>query len=190
MEYYDIESKTNFKLHDALLWTISDFPTYSMLSGWSTAGKLACPHCMNESDAFTLPRSGKTSWFDNHHKFLPFEHPFRRNKKAFTKNQEVTKHPPRIKSGEEIIKEIDNYGLVSVTEMGFDELNKQIVKTCRCGWRKMSIFWELPYWKDLLIRHNLDVMHVENNFFDNIFNTVMNISGRTKDTSKSREELK
>lgn len=40
VESYDIESKTNFKLHAALLWTISDFSAYSMLSGWSTAGKL------------------------------------------------------------------------------------------------------------------------------------------------------
>ncbi|XP_073295278.1 uncharacterized protein [Primulina huaijiensis] len=190
VETYDIVSKTNFKLHAALLWTISDFPAYSMLSGWSTAGKLACPHCMDESDAFTLPRSGKTSWFDNHRKFLSHDHPFRRNKKSFAKNREVTKHPPQIKSGEEIIEEIESYELVLVTEIGSDELNKEIVKMCKCGWRKKRIFWELPYWKDLLIRHNLDVMHVEKNFFDNIFNTVMNVSGRTKDTSKSREELK
>ncbi|XP_073277192.1 uncharacterized protein [Primulina huaijiensis] len=161
-----------------------------MLSGWSTAGKLACQHCMDESDAFTLARSGKTSWFDNHRKFLSHGHLFRRNKKSFTKNWEVTKHPPQIKSGEEIIEEIESYGLVLVTEIGSDKLNKEIVKMCKCGWRKKSIFWELPYWKDLLIRHNLDVMHVEKNFFDNIFNTVMNVSGRTKDTSKSREELK
>ena len=33
-------------------------------------------------------------------------------------------------------------------------------------------------------------MHVEKNFFDNIFNTMMNVPGRTKDTAKSREELK
>ena len=29
------------------------------------------------------------------------------------------------------------------------------------NWRKKSIFWELPYWSSLLLRHNLDVMHVE-----------------------------
>ena len=27
--------------------------------------------------------------------------------------------------------------------------------------RKKSIFWELPYWLSLLLRHNLDVMHME-----------------------------
>jgi hypothetical protein len=28
-------------------------------------------------------------------------------------------------------------------------------------WKKQSIFWELPYWNDLDIRHSIDVMHVE-----------------------------
>lgn len=32
-------------------------------------------------------------------------------------------------------------------------------------------------------------MHIEKNFFDNIFRIVMNVSGQTKDTVKSREEL-
>ncbi|XP_019266150.1 PREDICTED: uncharacterized protein LOC109243644 [Nicotiana attenuata] len=72
---YDISSKNNFKMEVALMWTISDFPAYSMLSGWSTAGKLACPYCMTDSDAFTLSNGGKTLWFDNHRKFLPSGHP-------------------------------------------------------------------------------------------------------------------
>ena len=38
------------------------FPAYSMLSGWSTVGRLACPCCMDKSDAFTLKFSGKQSW--------------------------------------------------------------------------------------------------------------------------------
>ena len=33
------------------------------------------------------------------------------------------------------------------------------------NWIKRSIFWDLPYWKDNLLRHNLDVMHIEKNFF-------------------------
>ena len=48
VETYDISRKQNFMLRAALLWTISDFPTYSMLSGWSTFGRLACPYCIDE----------------------------------------------------------------------------------------------------------------------------------------------
>lgn len=83
---YDIHSKTNFTMCASLLWTVSDFPAYAMLSGWGTAGKLACPYCMEDSDAFTLPNGGKTSWFDNHRKFLPSDHTFRRNVKWLRKN--------------------------------------------------------------------------------------------------------
>ncbi|GKB52667.1 putative transposon, En/Spm-like protein [Tanacetum coccineum] len=44
-----------------------------------------------------------------------------------------------------------------------------------------------PYWHRLLIRHNLDVMHIEKNVFENIFNTVMDTS-KTKDNIKARKD--
>jgi hypothetical protein len=37
-----------------------------------------------------------------------------------------------------------------------------------------------------LLRHNLDVMHIENNMFVNIFKTVMDMKGKTKDNIKAR----
>ena len=33
IETYDVSKKRNFQLRAALMWTISDFPAYSMLSG-------------------------------------------------------------------------------------------------------------------------------------------------------------
>ena len=30
-------------------------------------------------------------------------------------------------------------------------------------WKKRSIFFELPYWEHNILRHNLDVMHIEKN---------------------------
>ena len=48
IETYEISRKQNFMLRVAHLWTISDFPTNAMLSGWSTSGRLACPYCMDE----------------------------------------------------------------------------------------------------------------------------------------------
>ena len=71
---------------------------------------------------------------------------------------------------------------------GADQVNSRIAKTC--GWKKRNIFWDLPYWSTNLIRHNLDVMYIEKNVFENIFNTVMNVEGKTKDNAKSREDLK
>jgi len=53
------------------------------------------------------------------------------------------------------------------------------------NWTKISIFWDLSYWNDNLLRHNPDVMHIENNFFDNVFNTVMDVKGKTNDNEKA-----
>ncbi|KAK9110572.1 hypothetical protein Sjap_018632 [Stephania japonica] len=58
---YDVSTKTNFLMRAALMWTVSDFPAYSMLSGWSTHDKKACPYCMDDTDAFQLKNGGKTS---------------------------------------------------------------------------------------------------------------------------------
>ncbi|KAJ8771158.1 hypothetical protein K2173_023483 [Erythroxylum novogranatense] len=138
-----------------------DFPALAMLSGWSTAGKLACPHCGNDSDAFYLPSGGKICWFDNHRKFLPPDHPFRRNKYKFMKNKIVKQPAPPPKCGVEILQEIEALGLLKVTEFEADEVNRSISQNF--GWRKRSIFWDLPYWKTNMVRHNLDVMHIEKN---------------------------
>ena len=93
---YDISRKQNFQMKAALMWTISDFPAYSILSGWSTAGKLAYPYCMEYFDAFTLTKGCKTSWFNNHRKFLPLDHQFRKNRKSFLKGNIVAKVAPPI----------------------------------------------------------------------------------------------
>ena len=184
---YDVSLKQNFMIRATLMWTVSDFPAYAMLSGWSTAGKLACPYYGNDSDAFYLANGCKISWFDNHRKFLLPNHPFRRNKQSFLKNKVVLAPPPLNRSGEDILQEIEELGLMKVTEVEAEEVNSIISKNF--GWRKLSIFWDLPYWKRNIIKHNFDVMHIEKNVFDNIFNTILNIKGRSKDNAKSRADL-
>lgn len=52
-----------------------------------------------------------------------------------------------------------------------------------------SIFWDLPYWKDNLLWHTLDVMHIEKNFVDNVFNTMMDVQGKIKDNEKARKYM-
>ena len=99
------------------MWTISDFPAYSMLSELSTTRKLACPYCIENSDAFSMSKGGKTSWCDNHRKFLLMEHPFWRNKKAFRKGQTVLKGAPPIRLGVEMLELIEHYGFKKVTEI-------------------------------------------------------------------------
>ncbi|PNX88299.1 hypothetical protein L195_g044402 [Trifolium pratense] len=171
-----------------LMWTINDFPAYGMLSGWVTQGKLACPHCMKHTKAFILYRGGKNSWFDCHHRFLPSDHSFRRSKRRFTKNRDEKDGPPCISTGQDVWKVVSSFP--KVTEIGWKRKLKEFKGYgLEHNWKKQSIFWDLPYWKDNLLRHNLDVMHIEKNFFDNIFNTVMNVKGKTKDSEKERQDL-
>jgi hypothetical protein len=40
-----------------------------------------------------------------------------------------------------------------------------------------------------LLRHNLDVMHIEKNVMDNILGTILNIKGKTKDNLAARLDL-
>lgn len=56
------------------------------------------------------------------------------------------------------------------------------------GWKKLSVFFQLPYWKTLLIRHNIDVMHTEKNVCDNILNTLLDMD-KSKDNLAARLDL-
>ena len=181
---YDISLKQNFTMRAMLMWTVNDFPAYGMLSGWGTQGKLACPYCMEESKSFTLKYGRKNTWFDCHRRFLPMDHMFRRSRKGFLRNRVVKEGPPYILSGHQISEFLETFP--KVTEVGFRRMQGYGVLH---NWTKKSIFWDLPYWKDNLLRHNLDVMHIEKNFFDNIFNTVVNIKGKTKDGDKARMDI-
>jgi hypothetical protein len=52
-----------------------------------------------------------------------------------------------------------------------------------------SIFWNLPYWKDLMVHHAMDVMHVEKNVCEALVGTLLDIPGKTKDTLNARMDL-
>uniref|UniRef100_A0A1J3HIY2 Transposase-associated domain-containing protein n=1 Tax=Noccaea caerulescens TaxID=107243 RepID=A0A1J3HIY2_NOCCA len=189
---YDLSCKRNFTMRAVLMWTISDFPAYGMLSGWTTHGRLSCPYCLDRTDAFQLKHGRKTSWFDCHRRFLPLNHRYRRNNKLFKKNKTVRVPPPVILSGDAIEAHIDHYGAESTVRRGGNwhtPANMPDGYGEQHNWHKKSIFWDLPYWSSHLLRHNLDVIHIEKNFFDNIMHTVLNVKGKTKDSVKSRLDL-
>ncbi|CAH9090118.1 unnamed protein product [Cuscuta europaea] len=96
---YDVLRDQIFNMKAAIMWTISDFPAYGMLSGWSTAGVMGCPVCIEKSNEFWLKNSRKTSYFDCHRKFLPPNHPYRKDKKSFIKGRKDHDPPPPILTG-------------------------------------------------------------------------------------------
>jgi hypothetical protein len=58
--------------------------------------------------------------------------------------------------------------------------------------KKKSVFWDLPYWEDLDIRHAIDVMHVmhmEKNVCQGVLGVLLNTPGKMKDTSQARKDL-
>jgi len=169
------------------MWTINDFPAYEMLSGWSTHGKLACPYCMENNKAFTLANEGKVSFFDCHRRFLSLNHRYRKNIKDFFIGR-VEKDVASLRlSGEELHDVVSEYGdIVFGLQSGKQKFPGFGLTH---NWVKRSIFWELPYWKTNLLCHNLNVMHIEKNVFENIFSTVMDVKGKTKDNIKARLDI-
>lgn len=188
LEVYDAYRKENFIMRAILLWTVSDFPAYAMLSGWSTHGRLACPYCMGDTKAFRLHAGGKASWFDCHRRFLPESHPFRTDRNGFRKSASSLLGPPPQLTGWQILDQVFDIPVVYEGETHNPKCkDPEFGKTH--NWVKKSIFWELEYWPMLLIRHNLDVMHIEKNVFENLFHTVMD-THKTKNNIKARKDVK
>ena len=86
-QIYDVSTKQNFVMKAVILWTVSDFPSYGMLSMWMTSGRLACSYCMKKTKSFMLKYGKKHSWSRCHHQFLPHDHLFTKNKITFYKNR-------------------------------------------------------------------------------------------------------
>lgn len=110
-----------------------------------------------------------------HCRFLSVDHPFRRNRDNFRKEKIKNDRPASRLFGEEVrdrVMELSGIpfgkNAASETISGFGE---------SYNWVRRSILWELSYWctnlRSILwelsycctnlIRHNLDVMHIEKN---------------------------
>jgi len=143
---------------------------------------------MENNKAFTLTNGGKAFFYYYCHlRFLPLNHRYRKNiKNFFVGRVEKDVAPPRL-SGEELHDVVSEYGDIV---FGLQSGKQKFPSFCLTyNWVKRSIFYELPFWKTNLLRHNLDVMHIEKNVFENIFNNVMDVKGKTKDNIKARLDL-
>jgi hypothetical protein len=105
-----------------------------------------------------------------HRRFLRADHAYRKNKKTFDGMIEKH-HAPKIHSGEHMFRMVKD--LKVVHGKGKGARSKKTKKTGKNAenngnknsglFKKRSIFWNLSYWKDLMVRHAIDVMHVEKN---------------------------
>nr|KYP44931.1 hypothetical protein KK1_033565 [Cajanus cajan] len=183
VETYDSSLKESFTMRAALMWTISDFPGLCTLSGWNTYTGYACPTC--NFDTFPCRLRGSYKWcFMGHRRFLERGHKFRLMKNHFDGTIEE-RDAPRLLSGSEILKQIDNY----LKDLELNCKGKRNREENRPKqWKKKSIFFNLPYWKHNLLRHNLDVMHIENNVCDNVLYTLIK-DEKSKDHLEARQDL-
>ncbi|KAL6584869.1 hypothetical protein OROMI_004158 [Orobanche minor] len=179
IDTFDASRKENFQLRAALLWTISDLPGLANLSGWSTKGTYACPVCLRHTNSEYLKNSHKPCYM-SHRIFLPSDHPFRNDTHSFDGNEEHREAPSYPTSSEifDEVKDLENKFGKLVGDQGFPY-----------NWMKRSIFYELPYWESNLLRHNLDLMHIEKAVCDKLAFTFLG-SDKSKDNINARLDLK
>ncbi|XP_059298526.1 uncharacterized protein LOC132051465 isoform X1 [Lycium ferocissimum] len=193
VDTYDASNNQMFQMRASLLWTISDFPALGNLSGYGVKTRYSCPCCLTKTK-FTRLKNGRKYCFMSHRRWLPHGHKFRKDKVTFNGLAELEVAPKRL-SGIEVHEQLNNIK----NNFGKDPLAKSrkrkwgdvddIDNVLQNIWNKRSIFFELEYWKDNMIRHNLDTMHIEKNVFDNIFWTLLNVDGKGKDNLKSSLDL-
>lgn len=124
VDVYDAYQQETFTLRAVLLWTINDFPAFGNLSGCCVKGYYACPVCGEKTRSFRLKHSCKNVYMDSR-RFLPKNHPFRKQKKAFYGKQEHELHPEvldgdKVKAKVSMIKvswgkKVKNIGLNKLT---------------------------------------------------------------------------
>jgi len=187
VQTFDYLKKEMFTLRATLMWTISDFPRLGNLSGWNTHTSLACPTCNFDTDSCWLYR-GKFS-FMGHRRFLPKVHRFRLSQILFNGSTELRDAPSSL-SGSDIFKQVEGVNVtfgkpLETTNASKRARGNNVDAVGSDQWRKRSIFFDLPYWETNLLRHCLDVMHIEKNVCDNVLYTLLNDPKKSKDNIKA-----
>ncbi|XP_028799754.1 uncharacterized protein LOC114755053 [Neltuma alba] len=99
---------------------------------------------------------GKKTFYLGHRRFLKPGHPYQRKKKEFNGFQEY-KDPPEPLTIDQVYEQVKDVDTV---------LGKSQKKVTEKNlWKKKSIFFDLPYWKYLEVKHSIDVIliaHDEN----------------------------
>ncbi|XP_050387917.1 uncharacterized protein LOC126804334 [Argentina anserina] len=181
---FDRHSGSSFIMRAAVMWTISDFPGYGMLSSQAVHGYKACPVCLNEVHSDW--HAGKVCYL-GHRRWLPIDHSWRQDVEGFDGTVEF-RTKPRVWSGDEILEMLNSF------DFGVLSGDPAITGTTRpddmmCFTHK-SRFYDLPYWSKSVLRHALDVMHIEGNVANIIMGTTLSLKYGNKDTVKAREDLK
>nr|CAD40424.3 OSJNBa0065J03.20 [Oryza sativa Japonica Group] len=162
---WDEDKQEEFNLRVLLFVTINDWPALSNLSGQSNKGYKACTHCMDEIET---------------------NHPVRKKGKHFEhKADHRTK--PKHRSEKTVFAMVKDLKVVFGKGPGSQPIESEDGHAAM--WKKNSIFWELPYYEFLDVRHAIDVMHLTKNLCVNLLG-FLGVYGKSKDTLEARNNLK
>jgi hypothetical protein len=185
---YDASTGEFFKLKAAVLWTISNYPGLGYVSGSTTSGEAGCTECHLFTSSLRLGSGNKTCYMD-HRRFLHEDHPFRFDADKFGKTE--FRPAPTPLSREQVLDCTKDLS----TRFGKDPFGKKPARKKRREgeplviFKRRSIWFKLPYWKDLMLRHNLDVMHIGKNVSESLINTLLGATEKSKDNLNSRLDL-
>jgi len=169
---------------------------------------MGCPLCGKNTDSRCLKFSRKHVYM-SHRKGLPPSHTYR-GKKSWFDGQAEHGRKRRIFSSHDIFQNLkifkNTFGNlkqaarkrkqkeISRLDSDSDDLSSELEEEEEVKVdeeelsRKRSILFKLPYWEELPVRHNLDVMHVERNVAASIVLTLLQC-GKSKDGLNARKDL-
>ncbi|XP_062147797.1 uncharacterized protein LOC133856763 [Alnus glutinosa] len=113
---------------------------------------------------FKRLKYGNKTCYMGHHRWLPRGHIWCRIRELFDGTGEHRLAPKEL-SNDELLRQLDH---VTGVKFGKGSGTKRKRTNDELNWTKKSIFFELPYWSTLKLRHNLDVMHIEKNICDSV----------------------
>jgi hypothetical protein len=181
---WDEHKQEEFDLHALLFVTINDWPALSNLSGQTNKGYHACTHCLDDTESIYLDKCRKNVYL-GHRRFLSTYHLLRKKGKHF-KGEADHRKKPALRTGDAILDMVKDLQVIYGKGPGGQSVPNDAEGRAPM-WKKKSIFWDLPYWKDLEVRSAIDVMHVTKNLCVNLLG-FLGVYGKTKDTPEARED--
>jgi hypothetical protein len=190
VQMLDEYRKDSFTLRAIMFVTINDYPLFTISGQFK--GKIGCTLCIDGTAYVSLTASKKIV-FMRHIRFLLEGHRYRMRKmdKYFDNNGELHSAPPSgNKRGHRVFEIVRNINFVFEKKTKDGKTRKDAKPAPGTIFKKKSIFFEyLPYWKELYVWHAIDGMHVQNNFFESIIGTLLDIKDKTKEGLNSRVDL-
>ncbi len=137
-----------FMLRVILLWTMHDLPTYKTVACCMTKGYRGCPCCGSRTISRISIACHKIVYCLQHRRWLPNDHVYHRDIRAFGGVEEGTP-PPRMS--------VDDIIAVASTREAWLEASQPMCGdlVTNFGVKRLSILFKFEYWKVIYISYPL-----------------------------------